>query len=452
MNCKFCQAELEEGVTLCPACGRDNTEDEAVQAEEAMVTPEEETPVQETTEKKKLSSGKLSVICISIVAVLAVLAAFVITGIRNGTLHWGNKNDVTCKSSYTVDNEKVQAKGDKVVATAGDGKLTNAELQIHYWMYVYNFMGNYGSYAASYGLDASQPFDQQDCKLSTDGWNWQQYFLDAVLQDWTMYNALYQEAKAVGFESTLDLDADWEAMLTSLEETATSQGYATVEEMVRADMGTGATLDAYRAYVELVQTGYDYYSHLSQTLVPSEEQIRGYYEDNLALFEENGITDDGSLFVDVRHILIKVENSEDEASWADCEKKAQDLLDQWLAGEASQDSFAALANEHSADGGSNTKGGLYTYVKAGDMLPAFNDWCFDASRQPGDYGLVKTVHGYHIMYYVQGQPVWYVYAKNSAQSQLVKDTIEALTEKYAADVKYSAIVLGTVDQSGEDAE
>ena len=38
MNCKFCQAELEEGVTLCPACGQENQ-------------PEEELPVAEVTEE-----------------------------------------------------------------------------------------------------------------------------------------------------------------------------------------------------------------------------------------------------------------------------------------------------------------------------------------------------------------------------------------------------------------
>ena len=29
MNCKFCNAELEEDVTLCPACGQENAEEVA---------------------------------------------------------------------------------------------------------------------------------------------------------------------------------------------------------------------------------------------------------------------------------------------------------------------------------------------------------------------------------------------------------------------------------------
>jgi hypothetical protein len=34
------------------------------------------------------------------------------------------------------------------------------------------------------------------------------------------------------------------------------------------------------------------------------------------------------------------------------------------------------------------------------MVEAFNDWCFDDERKPGDHGIVETTYGYHIMYYV----------------------------------------------------
>lgn len=43
---------------------------------------------------------------------------------------------------------------------------------------------------------------------------------------------------------------------------------------------------------------------------------------------------------------------------AEAAQKAQDILDEWKAGDATEDSFAALANEYSQDPGSNTTGGL----------------------------------------------------------------------------------------------
>ena len=33
------------------------------------------------------------------------------------------------------------------------------------------------------------------------------------------------------------------------------------------------------------------------------------------------------------------------------------------------------------------------------MVAAFNDWCFDASRKPGDTDIVETNYGYHVMYF-----------------------------------------------------
>ena len=43
----------------------------------------------------------------------------------------------------------------------------------------------------------------------------------------------------------------------------------------------------------------------------------------------------------------------------------------------------------------------------GDMVTAFNDWCFDESRKSGDTGVVETEYGAHVMYFVgQNLPVW----------------------------------------------
>jgi len=65
---------------------------------------------------------------------------------------------------------------------------------------------------------------------------------------------------------------------------------------------------------------------------------------------------------------------------------------------ASEESFADLANKHSDDG-DGTTGGLYEDVYPGQMVTNFNDWCFDESRKTGDYGIVESPYGYHVMFY-----------------------------------------------------
>ena len=113
--------------------------------------------------------------------------------------------------------------------------------------------------------------------------------------------------------------------------------------------------------------------------------------------------------IDIRHILVPLgsgsiaegeEGYEDEQAQlkADAHAKAEELLAQWQAGEATEDSFAALAMKESTDG-SKYDGGLYTEVYQGKMVTEFNDWCFDAARQPGDTGVVDTQYGAHVMYF-----------------------------------------------------
>ena len=113
--------------------------------------------------------------------------------------------------------------------------------------------------------------------------------------------------------------------------------------------------------------------------------------------------------IDIRHILVPLgtgsiaeggEGYEDEQAQlkADAHAKAEELLAQWQSGEATEDSFAALAMTESTDG-SKYDGGLYAEVYQGQMVAEFNDWCFDAARQPGDTGVVDTQYGAHVMYF-----------------------------------------------------
>ena len=102
-----------------------------------------------------------------------------------------------------------------------------------------------------------------------------------------------------------------------------------------------------------------------------------------------------------------------DAANADAKTKAEELLNQWKSGEATEESFGTLAAINTADTGSADTGGLYENVKQGDMVTEFNDWCFDAARKAGDTGIVETTYGYHIMYFVStGDAAWKVQARD----------------------------------------
>ena len=134
------------------------------------------------------------------------------------------------------------------------------------------------------------------------------------------------------------------------------------------------------------------------TVIQSETSGYSY-----VLLFENRISPDYAT-VDVRHILVEAQVADKEAGATDKEmalalEQAEKYLAEWQEGEATEESFAALANEKSTDTGSNTNGGLYENIYPGQMVEPFEDWCY-GDRKAGDTGLVETEYGVHIMYYV----------------------------------------------------
>lgn len=148
-----------------------------------------------------------------------------------------------------------------------------------------------------------------------------------------------------------------------------------------------------------------------ETEKDGQKNLAGYY---VVLFL--GRNDNQIRLTNVRHILVAFEGGTKDAAtgqttYSEAEKEnarqaAQALLDQWKQGEATEDSFAQLANKESDDG-DGTTGGLYENIYPGQMVPAFNDWCFDESRQPGDTGLLESVYGYHVMYFSSHADITY---------------------------------------------
>ena len=108
-KCKFCQAELPEGTTLCPECGKDN-------AARAKMTP-----------------GKIALIVAAVVVLGGLMAAVVFAGMDRSEVTIlnetepsqteaatipadGNPGDETAKGTYTASDADVTAAKDTVGA------------------------------------------------------------------------------------------------------------------------------------------------------------------------------------------------------------------------------------------------------------------------------------------------------------------------------------------------
>ena len=262
------------------------------------------------------------------------------------------------------------------------------------------------------------------------------------------YESLYFKGTA---DSTTDADGNTVA--------ASDEENAAAKEKAIAD--ADAALKLYQAGdpLETVSLAYESaaYSNTEAGSNSGDEASEWLFDESRADGDSTVITTDSGSSVlvfhsagrqeyasrDVRHILFRADttglDSKSETYEADLQAakdaakaKAEDALAQWKAGDATEDSFAAMANELSEDGGSNTNGGLYTKVLKGQMVTEFNNWLFDESRKPGDTGIVFNeggYTGYHVMYFVGDDvPCWQVQVENTLRSRDTEAWQKGLTD------------------------
>ena len=217
--------------------------------------------------------------------------------------------------------------------------------------------------------------------------------------------------------------ADAEAALNAAIASAGIEATAT-----HSDTATGSSLGDYKEWMMAQREAGD-------ATVVEASSGNGYY---IVVYQ--GRSDNHYPMAQVRHILIKAVADEngaytDEAK-AEAKTKAEEIYAQWQAGDATEDSFAALAEEMSEDTGSNTNGGLYENVAKNQMVEEFDKFCFEG-HEKGDtaivYGESGSYAGYHIMYYVgEGE----LYSNYIAENALLNDDMEAwmteITEGYEA--------------------
>lgn len=121
--------------------------------------------------------------------------------------------------------------------------------------------------------------------------------------------------------------------------------------------------------------------------------------------------DKNDLMSNIRQILITPEGGTTDDSgnttytdekWAAAKAKADELLAQWQAGEATEESFTALVADNSKDTNSSANGGLYEDIHEDyqNLDSAVLSWTLDEARTACETSVIKTSTGYSIVFYV----------------------------------------------------
>jgi peptidyl-prolyl cis-trans isomerase C len=165
---------------------------------------------------------------------------------------------------------------------------------------------------------------------------------------------------------------------------------------------------------------------------PSGEEIRDYYDSNPGQFEQPDQ-------VRASHILIKVEETDDEETREEKREKLEGILQDIRAGA----SFSEQASLYS-EGPSKSKGGDLGFFKRGDMVKPFSDAAFE--MEVGEVSdIVETRYGYHIIKVTdrkQARTVPFAeveeriadYLQNTGKNEAINSYLTELREK--ADIQY----------------
>lgn len=340
------------------------------------------------------------------------------------------------------------------------------ELKSAYAVYGYNSLDHY--LTSNYGKGASVEMVEELVTMSAVASEYSQSVVDGYEYSESELEDYYTENKDTYdfityrqffFSGAADDEAgiDEETAMADAKDKAEAMAKAATSEETFSDLAyENAAEESKESYEDSEATlytnqGQNLNSSFSEWLLDSGrvagdceaiEASNGYY---VIMYVER--TDNHYNTRSVRHILIKAEADEeglftDEAK-AEALAGAEELYAEWQDGDATEDSFAALADEHSDDGGSNTVGGLYENIYKNQMVEEFNDFCFDEGRQYGDSGIVygeasNSYAGYHIMFYVGKGELYSSYiAKSAKQNEDYGAWLEAGLENYEPVTKFA---------------
>jgi len=382
--------------------------------------------------------------------------------------------DEALKNGHTEDEVKEDLNA--AIATAKSSAVSNGYGYAAYLKAMYGPYMTSAIYEKLYTryLLASLVYSDKSTELY-DGYTQEEldayYKNNADTLDTIEYSHLYFPAATV---ETKDADGNDlpEDEVTKLQDEAKADAKKKAEEALDA-VKDGSSFDSQKEKYDLT-TGGDHVTAVGTSLLNSAyrdkllqldknspelvESDNGYY---VVSFHDRYLSDEPTK--DVRHILVRAESTTDsdnnlvaptDEAWAAAQEKAESIQAEWESGDKTEDAFIALVEKYSEDTGSNTTGGLYERNTEGRFVAEFNDWVFDASRKPGDVGLVKHAAadsdsnsskywGYHLIYMVgDNEPVWMGTARDSLTSDAVSTWLEELMAGYATELADGADELG----------
>lgn len=245
-----------------------------------------------------------------------------------------------------------------------------------------NLASQYGSYVSLF-LDTSKPLDEQ--QYSEDQ-TWADYLSGATMDYMKQITALYNEALRAGRALTDDELLDIDNQLALLEVTATSNNYASADQLLALNYGKGVTTKVYRSVLERVALANAFANDTMDSYEYTDAELKAYYAEH---------ADENDLFEYAVYFAANSDSAydelDDEAKAEATHKAAEDIV----AAAEDAESFDAAVKELDADASSARR------ITQGSGLPSYYaEFLRSADRKAGDTTVIDIDTGSYAVLYL----------------------------------------------------
>ena len=283
----------------------------------------------------------------------------------------------------------------------GSQSHSPAEVNYYYTTSYYDFVSQYGSYAAMFGLDTSAgPFGlrRQTCSMLENG-TWRDYFLEGAYASIAQIQGLCDYAKANGITLGEAEQADVDSQLATLETTAKGYNYSNADNYLAANYGTGLSTKLVRGIYEENRLAGLAYDHFVDSLTYTPEELEDYYASldgasdyyTYAVYTvaaEKVAGEDGAEAAVTEQTMLEARASADavKTSYLD-DPDTEDLCERLSAAvEGATDTIVELKPSRTV---------------ASSLSSVYADWLKDGSRKNGDIDVFENPNtGYTVVVFL----------------------------------------------------
>ncbi len=355
------------------------------------------------TEKQQAAQKEAKKTRLLTVAFVVCMAAILVVAIVIGVRQTISANGVMEKKT--------------VALTVGDHQLSNVELNYYYMDAINSFISNYGSYAAMFGLDTTQPLDKQMYDADA-GTTWADYFMESAEENARSVYALCDAAEDAGYTLSEDAKTNIDTTLSNMSFYATMYGYSKADDYIQAIYGRGAGEKSYRAYCERGSLAQEYQQHYADSLSYTDEDLRAKESENFDAYSSFSFN---TYYLSTSRFLTGGTTDEDgKTTYTDEEKSASVQAAEAAAKELTAQKYdsADALNEAiaklSINADSTASSTANSNVLYASVSGTSRDWVADSARKVGDITYIPssssstdengkettTVNGYYVVYFV----------------------------------------------------